>query len=69
MGVATIIENTQTTAVGMDFIGCDFILEVSIEECHNLDQLVASEGSSSNGSGSNIIANRFKHLFILINSY
>ena len=54
MGGTTIIDNTQTTVVGMDFIGCElFELKVSIEECHNLDQLLVKEVASESGSGSN----------------
>ena len=55
MGGTTIIDNTQSTVVGMDFIGCElFDLKVSIEECINLDQLLlVKEVASESGSGSN----------------
>lgn len=43
--------DTQTTVVGMDFIGSElFELKVSIEELHSLDQLLLVKELGSNGS-------------------
>ena len=51
MDGTTIIDNAQTTVVGMDFIGCElFELKVSIEECHNLDQLLVKGSSISDSN-------------------